>query len=176
MIPERGRLVCGLVMAALLCAAHGQERKIDLDEYYRFPLSLGTDFQQLSPFNDYSADFNATELAVSVRAPLASRAWLQPLARFGIRNWDYVNTEDPEDRWQHRHWFGQLGMAYAHRISRDFEVGASGALGLSDAIFPNLDKDPVTGDFSPRSNLYLLTTAAGKLSLNPSFRSRSAST
>jgi tetratricopeptide (TPR) repeat protein len=158
-----------LAVFALSFAAHAQERKPDLDEYYRFPASIGVDFQQLSPFNDYSTDFNATELAVSACAPLPFNPSLQPFVRLGVRNWDYVNNEDPGDRWEHRHWFGQLGLAYAHRVSREFEVGASGAAGLSEAIFPNLDKDPVTGEFSSRSNLYLLATAAGKLSLNPSF-------
>ncbi len=169
MVRGRFDVVRILAAVALSCAAHAQEARPDLDEYYRFPASVGIDFQQLSPFNDYSTDFNATELAVSARAPLPFSASLQPFARLGIRNWDYVNNEDPEDRWEHRHWFGQLGLAYAHRISREFEVGASAAAGLSEAIFPNLDKDPVTGEFSSRSNLYLLATAAGKLSLNPSF-------
>ena len=149
--------------------ARGQERKADLNEYYRFPFSLGVDFEQLSPFNDYAAEFNATELAINARYPLPARPSLQPLVRLGLMNWDYVNTSDPEDRWEHRHWFGQVGMGYTNRFSKDFEIGASGTIGLSEAIFPNLDKDPVTGEFSPRSNLYLLAAVSGKLSLNPSF-------
>ncbi len=164
----RWRFLCVLGVA-LSWAAYGQDGRPDLDEYYRFPLSVGLEFEQLTPFNDYSADFNATELAVSVCAPLRFNASLQPLVRLGIRNWDYLNNEDPDDRWQHRHWFGQLGVAYAHRVSREFEIGGTAAVGLSDAVFPYLDKDPVTGDFSPRSNLYLLATVAGKVSLNPSF-------
>ena len=120
----RLRPLCVLAVVVFAAAPRAQDSKADLDEYYRFPVSLGVEMEKLTPFNDYSADFNATEIAVSLRVPLRGNPSLQPLARLGVRNWDYVNTEDPDDRWQHRHWFGQLGAAYARRFSREFEIGA----------------------------------------------------
>jgi hypothetical protein len=160
-------LALALVASAGLVGA--QEGKGNLNDYYRFPVSVGVAFEQLTPFNEYATEFQATELSLCVRTPLQAQPWLQPLARVGMRNWDYVNPDDAEDRWQHTHWFGQVGVGYANRFSKDFEFGASALVGLSEAIFPNLDKDPLSGEMSPRSNLYLLATVAGKVSLNPSY-------
>ena len=40
-----------------------EETKIDLNDYYKYPLSIGLEYQSLSPFEDYGKDFNVYEMA-----------------------------------------------------------------------------------------------------------------
>ena len=73
-------LVCSFVATVPL---HGQDQ--DLNTYYRFPLSVGVEYQSYSPFAEYGASYNIFELSGSVRWPIPLVPVLQPLVKGGMR-------------------------------------------------------------------------------------------
>jgi tetratricopeptide (TPR) repeat protein len=141
----------------------------DLDSYYRSPFSIGAGFQTVTPFHDYASQFQATELFAGARYQLPNNPVWQPLLRAGLLTFDYINQEDPTDKWQHQHWYGIGGIGYATKFSKQFEVGFHVGGGMSVGVFPNLAEDPATGEREARSANYVVGEAGGKVTLNPSF-------
>ena len=47
--------LCLAVASPVLWA---QARSVDYNEYYRFPLSIGGEYQSLSPFAEYNKDYS----------------------------------------------------------------------------------------------------------------------
>jgi len=156
------RLLClGALLAAALAHAEGPE--VDFNQRYRFPLSLGVEYQSLSPFAAYGAQYNIFDLAATARWPLPKLPVLQPLARIGIMRFDSQDPAEPL-KWDHTHYYGGLGLVYAYRFAKNFEVGAEALGGLSEAVFPDLAPD---GEARGSANLF--AEAGARIALNPSF-------
>ncbi|UCF95869.1 MAG: tetratricopeptide repeat protein, partial [Spirochaetaceae bacterium] len=66
-------------------------------------------------------------------------------------------------RWDHTHWYGQLGLVIAHRFTKNFEIGAEVMAGASEAIFPDLSPEGPVGTEN------LLVETGARIALNPSY-------
>jgi tetratricopeptide (TPR) repeat protein len=139
-----------------------QDAEVNLNNYYKFPISVGLQYHSLTPLKSFNNDYNIFELSGEIRYPLRSMPVLQPFFRAGLIQFDSLDAAFPE-KWDHRHWFGTLGMAYVHRFVRNFEVGAELFAGASEAVFPQVV------DTGPVGSAFLLIGAGGKISLVPSY-------
>jgi len=154
-----------VLILIMLLGAHNsfaQSAEVDYNTYYQFPLSLGIEYQSLKPFGEYSADFIVYELSGMARYPLPSRPMFQPLVKVGMIKFDSLDSVDP-DKWDHTHFYGAAGLAYASRFSKNFEVALECSVGPSQSIFPSLDPA------EPRGALNLLGALGARISLNPSY-------
>jgi tetratricopeptide (TPR) repeat protein len=156
------KLAILLLLAVVAVSAPAQPADTDYNTYYQFPFSLGVEYQSLKPFGTYSTDYNVFELSAVARYPLPKRPRIQPLVQLGMIKFDSLDIADPE-RWDHNHWYGALGMAYASRFTKNFEVAADVSVGVSEAVFPNLDPS------EPRGALTLLGALGARISLDPSY-------
>lgn len=158
-------LTC-LLTAALTAAQAPSE--VNLNSYYRFPVSATVSYQQLSGLgNRELADFTISEIAGEVRIPLPGLPVVQPLLRGGVVNYAFAGDVDvARQDWSHRHVFLGPGVGYSSRISREFEVGAEGFAALTQSIFQDLE---MTTDDGPRGQLNLMGGVAARLALNPSY-------
>ena len=152
-----------LILTFTTVNAFSKETELDYNTYYRFPLSIGVEYQSLSPFGDYGGNFHIYEIAAYLRWPIPSIPVLQPTLRLGIMNFDSQDSVDPEE-WDHKHYYGALGILYSNRFSKNFEIGAEIFGGYSQAVFPNLiPEEEKTGS----SNI--LFELGGRICLNPSY-------
>lgn len=159
--------VAWLVMLAVPAQIPAQEStsekpSANLNEYYRFPVSVGVEYQSLTPFSSYNTDFNIIDLSGEVRYPIPSIPVLQPLVHAGVVRFDSLDPTFPE-KWDHLHWYGSLGLAYTNRFVKNFEFGGQAQAGFSEAIFPN------AVDTGTVSSANLLFAAGGKINLIPSY-------
>ena len=90
-------LLCLLVLSPTLRA---QERSVDYNEYYRFPLSIGIEYQSLSPFADYKKNYSIFEVATNVLIPIPTVPSLQPYLRLGMTSFDSLD-ETYSEKWDH---------------------------------------------------------------------------
>jgi len=142
---------------------YSQETEIDYNSYYRFPFSVGVEYQGLSPFADYGSSYNIYEIAAYLRWPIPRIPVLQPTLHLGIINFDNQDTINPKE-WDHRHYYLAAGILYSNRFSKSFEIGAEGSAGYSKAIFPDLFPDQ-----GPVASSSLIFELGGRVSLNPSY-------
>ena len=154
----------GICLATILIAValpvFSQNTSTDLNAYYRFPWSMGFEYQTLSPFGTYGKDFNVFGVEGSFRLPLPFLPRLQPTARVSYMQFDNrVN-----DAWSHQLYAGSLGLVYAERVSKNFELGAELLGGFAEAIYPQLD--PQSGSLGSPT---LVFEAGGRISLDPSY-------
>ena len=157
---------CSFVLLFIIlfpCNNIVSQETANFNEFYKFPVSIGADYIGLSPFNDYGFDVTLTELSGNVRVPLPSMPQLQPMLQIGVIQFTDLNRDDPE-KWDHTHYFGTLGALWSNRFSKTFELGGEAALGLTQAVFPNIDPDGVS-----RGSLNILGSAGLRASLNPSY-------
>src|SRR5512133_299030 len=99
-----------LVLLVFGTAAGLGAQRIDYDGIYRYPVSLGFEYQSLSPFIDYGFVPTAYyDLSFGVRVPLASLPPLQPFAKLGI-----ITLVPPmsDAQWSHRHFYLMPGVAW----------------------------------------------------------------
>jgi len=156
-----------IVLAALFCLSatpsFAQPEGADPNVYYRFPLSVGFEYQSLSPFAEYGSSFNIFELSGNVRVPIPGLPILQPMVKAGMLRFD---SQDPSQstEWDHTHWFGGIGLAFAHRLARNLEMGAEAAVSISQSYFENLL--PEAGTVG-QTNLIL--EAGAHIALDPSY-------
>jgi len=155
-------LVLILIILSGTHNSFAQSAEVDYNTYYQFPLSLGIEYQSLKPFSEYSTDFIVYELSGTARYPLPFNPKFQPLVQAGMIKFDSLDSVDPE-KWDHTHWYGAAGLAYANRFSKNFEVALECSVGLSQSIFPLLDPA------EPRGALNLLGALGARISLNPSY-------
>src|SRR4030042_3061158 len=155
-------LAAGLLLAGLSRPASAQEQKIDSNDRYRYPLSIGVEYQTLTPPPTYNGDYTIFEISADVRYPLPRWPVLQGFLRGGMLRLDSMAPVFPE-KWDHSHWFGAVGLGYSNRFVKNFELGAELAAGFSEAVFPNVVDTGAVG--SPN----LLFSAGGKISLDPPY-------
>ncbi|MBN2532640.1 MAG: hypothetical protein JXB88_07105 [Spirochaetales bacterium] len=133
----------------------------DLNQYYRFPLSFGIEYETLSPFNDYGAWYNVYEISVNVRYPLPFLPTLQPSIQGGIIQFD--NKQEEENKWDNYHIFGTAGLVFSRRFARYFELGGDLVFGMTQSYFPYLLEDATCGGKN------LIGQAGIRICLNPSY-------
>lgn len=154
----------------LLTAASGfsqaplqQSAAVDFNSYYRFPLSLGVEYQSLTPFGAFGKTFNTYGLAASARLPIPSIPSLQPSLDLGLLQFE-DRSPGNDGRWSHQYWYGSLGAAYAARFAKSFELAGELSAGFAEAVFPKLDSaGGLVG--SPT----LIFKAGGRIALDPSY-------
>jgi len=155
------------IFAALagLCLAAGSlaalDRDSSLDSYYRYPVSIGGQYQSLSPFGGFRSDFDLYDLAALVRYPLPGLPEVQPLFLGGVIQFA---PRGDDQSWEHKDLYALLGAAYSSRFSKTFELGADLSLGASLSLYPSLF--PETGTVG---NYNFLAQAGGRLALIPSY-------
>ena len=180
----RKKLAVGfLLLVFLTVTAVGQE---SLNSYYRYPVSIGAGYHPLSPIGDVLRRATVNDISGRVRVPLPFMPALQPFALGGLVTFDSDEADDPtilggvldadavmpdydeRDTWDHRNIFGGLGIGYAHRMTKEFEIGAEVYGGLSQSFY---QQRVVTaaGAWYPVGELGLIVGVNGKISLNPSF-------
>jgi len=178
------KLAIGFSILVLFAGtAVGQE---SLNTYYRYPVSLGVGYQPLSPIGDVLRRATVNDISGRVRIPLPFLPALQPFALGGLVTFDSDEPDDPtilggvldgeatmpdydvRDTWDHRNIFGGLGVGYAHRMTKEFELGVEAYAGLSQSYY---QQRVVTaaGAWYPVGELGLIVGVNGKISLNPSF-------
>ena len=141
---------------------YAAQSSVNYNEYYSFPLSIGIEYQNLSPFADYKKNYSIFEFATKILIPIQTVPSLQPYLRLGMMSFNSLDETYPE-KWDHFHLYGALGLGYAYRFAKDFEVGGEFHIGFSEAIFPSV----VDGDTLSNSNL--LFSLGTNISLHPTF-------
>lgn len=137
-------------------------RETGLDEYYRFPLSVGAQYRGLQALSGFATGFALRELGAELRAPLPFLPVLQPLLRAG--NTSYLEAgSSGGGKWDHDEWFASLGLGFSTRFSRNFELGLDAEGGLSQTYFQNLAPGGATG------SLGWLAGAGVRVGLIPSY-------
>jgi hypothetical protein len=143
---------------------------LDLNEYYKFPLSLAVAYQPITGIGNTSfLDFQINEIAAEVRYPIPGLPILQPLVRGGIIDFSFI--ADPGDSgldWTHRHFFGTAGLGLSHRFSQDFEIGFELFGGASQSVFSNLESEIYESSTS-HGQINIVAGGGASFSINPSF-------
>jgi tetratricopeptide (TPR) repeat protein len=143
-------------------SADGSSGAVDLNEYYKFPVAVGFEYQSLTPFSALNVPYSIFDLAGVVTVPIPGIPVLQPYARAGYVRFNSLDTQFP-GKWDQYQLYGVAGAAYARKISKNFEVGGDLNAGFAEAIFPNVMSS------GPVSSPYLLFGAGARLSLTPSY-------
>ncbi len=158
----RWRLLPLAAFAGAAAVLWPQAAAADYNDYYRFPASVGVEYQGLTPLQSYDADYNIFDVSAAVRRPLPRMTVLQPFVRGGVTKFD---SQDPlfPDKWDHLQWYGTLGMAYANRFARNFELGADIESGLGEDVFANAVDTGTVG------SLNLVVGAGARIGLDPSY-------
>ncbi len=165
-----GRQNVLLALLFFLCDAtlgHCQQPPVDLNRYYQFPFSVGVEYQSLTPLVTYpiGSPYTLFDLALSLRWPIPVLPVLQPTLRAGIMRFDSQSQSEPPLKWDHTDVYGQLGLGYAHRFAKYFEIGAELLAGMSESLYYDL----IPEASPPLGNLNLLSEAGARISLNPSY-------
>jgi tetratricopeptide (TPR) repeat protein len=152
-----------MVLSAAICAAEAgaQATGAGLDEFYRYPLSIGARYQTLTPFGDYRSDFDVYRLSALLRWPLPRHPRVQPLLEGGM---DQYSASTSASQWSHKDLFGLLGLGWSSRFSKTFELGLDVALGASLSVY-----DALVPDAGTVSNPNFLALGEGRFALIPSF-------
>jgi hypothetical protein len=152
----------GFVLTSAL--ADAQQSQLDYNAYYSFPLSIGVEYQSLSPFSLFEgAPYTAFDLSANVRWPIPALPILQPTLKGGLMQFDSQSLADAL-RWDHSYWYAETGASYANRFSKGFEIGAEILGGVAYSVFPNL-----VPEVGPVGALNFLFEAGATLALNPSY-------
>ncbi|TFG82083.1 MAG: tetratricopeptide repeat protein [Spirochaetales bacterium] len=164
--PARNRILrSSLLCAALACTtfpAVGQTGADNLDEYYRFPFSVGAGYRSLQGLSGFASVFTISEVGAELRAPLPFAPTLQPLLAAGTVSWLEAGSTGT-GQFDHNEWFASLGLAFSTRFTRNFELGVEGSGGLTQAYYQNLSPGSAVGD------LGVIADAAIRIGLIPSY-------
>lgn len=117
----------------------------------------------LSPFADYASGYNISDISANLRWPIFPNPVFQPTLQLGMIVFDNQDLAEPL-KWDHTHWYGLVGAAYAHRFDKNFEIGAEVMAGYSQAVFPDL-----IPEIGPVGTSNLLFQAGARISLDPSY-------
>ncbi len=152
-----------LLTLFILAPVFPQQKSLDFNDLYKYNLSLGFEYQTLTPFTDYGTDFNMYyDLSANLKIPITSIPIIYPFIKAGIIQ--FITPErDNMGKWQHTHWYGSLGMGYSNRFSKSFELGVEISGGISEAVFPKLDPEQARG------TLNLIASTGLRIALNPSY-------
>ena len=157
---------CSIVSAILFTVllpnrAFAQSPIEDLNNHYRFPVSLGFQYQAVKPMSQSGAGYDAYDISANLRFPLPSKPTLQPGIQGGIVQ---VASSSADDQWNHQSLYGLMGIGYVNRISKDFELGGDLQFGASLSMFSRLVPDE--GSLASPN---LLGQITGKIGITPSY-------
>ena len=114
---------------------------IDFNEKYKFPFSLGINYQTYFPIgrDTYALgeEYLFNDFSVTAKMPIPTLPVLQPLAQLGI-----VLVEDDNrigEQRNHTQFYVNLGVMYSHKFSKLLEVGGGGSIGTTLAYFPDIN-------------------------------------
>ena len=161
--------VCVFIFITFLCfyltpaLSFSQEKKLNLNTYYRYLLSVGIEYQIFSPFAEYGSNYNIFEVSANVRWPIPPVPVLQPMVKGGMIRFDNQDQAEPT-LWDHTHAFGGIGLVVAHRFAKTFEISGEAAVSFSQSFFPNLL--PEAGVLGEKN---LIFEAGAHIDLNPSY-------
>jgi hypothetical protein len=151
-----------IILAATSGWSQAADTSVDLNQYYRFPVSVGVEYQGLSALSALNVPYTIYDIAGTVTVPIPSLPVLQPFLRAGYTRFESLDTAFP-GKWSHYHLYGLLGLGYDTRFAKNFAVGASAGVGVSEAVFPSAVDTGAVG------TQYLLLELGGKVSLTPSY-------
>jgi hypothetical protein len=140
----------------------GAQDKTNLNRYYRFPLSVGVEYQGYTPFGQYGSQYNIFELGGVIRWPIPPLPLLQPIVKAGMISFDSQDQEEPY-KWDHFHWFAGGGLVVSYRFAKNFEIGGEIAASFTQSVFENLSPDGPVGAQN------IIAEAGLRLGLNPSY-------
>lgn len=179
-------LVPHLLLFALMVAGPLPAQD-SLNSYYAYPFSIGVGYLPMQPVGEVDQRATVNEFYGRVRLPVPALPFVQPSIGLGAATVDSdVATPpavfpggvmspgaelpefDPRDTWDHRRFFATLGLGFAHRMSREFELGVDLLGGVSHSFFERRVATP-DGSWYPVGELGLLAGASGKITLNPSY-------
>lgn len=121
-----------------------QQGSGDLNEMYRFPLSVGVDYLGLQALSGFSSDFAIRSLGSELRIPIPFYPVLQ--ARVSVSQTSVTqNGSTGNGFWDHSVWEGTAGFLFSTRFSKNFELGAGVSGGAGQTYFANLDPAGVVG-------------------------------
>jgi len=154
------------ILTSLFLAArlYSQEPALNYNTHYRFPVSIGVEYQNLSPFAEYGSTFNIYEVSGEIRIPIPPVPVLQPTLKFGLMAFDSRNPSEP-DKWDNNQYFGTIGLLYSDRFSKNFEIGAELLGGYAHAVFAKLIPELKKPVGIPN----LLFEAGAHINLDPSY-------
>jgi tetratricopeptide (TPR) repeat protein len=153
-------LVLAVLAAALAAGAYAQDTNADLNEYYRFPFSVGAGYRDLQALSGFGSGFSVREFGAEFRVPLSFAPTLQPFVRGGTTSWLEAGSAG-DGQFDHDEAWAALGVSFSSRFSRNFELGIEAAGGVNQTSFPNLSPGSVVG--SPG----LLAEAGGRIGFVP---------
>jgi len=157
------RLGIGMIAIGLFSQSWAQNTSINYNSYYAFPVSVGFEYETLSPFATYGSEFNVFQLSGNVRIPLPRQPLFQPTIQAGLIQFDSLDTINPL-KWDHTYWVGAAGITAATRFEKNFELAGDLLAGYALGVFPNLL--PESGTVSSAS---LYGQAGARITLNPSY-------
>lgn len=159
---RRAACIIFAIAAIARGAAQSAPPAVDLNEYYKYPVSIGFEYQGISSFTALNVPYSIFDFAGIVTVPVPGLPVLQPFVRAGYVRFNSLDTQFP-GKWDQDQFYGVLGLGYVQKIAKNFEVGADASAGFAEALFPS-----VAGS-GPLSSPYLLFGAGVKLSLTPSY-------
>ncbi len=148
----------------LVCSnTYSLDQDINLNDYYKFPLSIGVGYQSLTPLTAFETGgpYTAYEASLNLRVPIPGAPMFQPALKGGILSFNSNSTDNPK-QWDHNCYFGALGLVFTNRFTKNFEIGAEFYGGYSYANFSEL------GDEVLYSNR-IMGEAGINISLIPSY-------
>ena len=156
-------VLLGLFLLLTATPSFSQDASQNLNTYYQFPLSVGIEYQNYSPFAEYGSTYNIFELSGNVRWPIPPLPILQPMVKGGMIRFDSQDLDAPV-LWDHTHWFGGLGLVASHRFAKNFEIGGEIAVSFSQSYFKNLI--PESGTVGEKN---IIIEGGLHIALNPSY-------
>ncbi len=152
-----------ILVFAVALAVSAQGTTLDLNEYYRFPLSLGIQYKVVTPLSDYRADYDLFDLSAAFRLPLAAFAEFQPTVEGGILQFEARDSVD--SRWNHRDVYALAGAVYSSRLGKNYELGGQVLAGASFSDFSKFM--PESGVSYSQTNL--IAELGAKVQIIPAF-------
>lgn len=153
-------LVFALLSAGLVLGAYAQDTTGDLNEYYRFPFSVGAGYRDLQALSGLGSGFSVREFGAEFRVPLSFAPILQPFVRGGTASWLEAGSAG-NGQFDHDEAWAALGLSFSSRFSRNFELGIEAAGGVNQTAFPNLSPGSLVG------SLGVLAEASGRIGFVP---------
>lgn len=156
-------LIILLLLAAGTFLSAQVTEDVNFNEKYKFPFSLGVSYQTFFFLGREVSDgeFQFNDISLIGKLPIPKLPVLQPQFQLGgILVEDRNNSESP---YNHTQIYGLLGTGYSHKISKQIEIGADLAVGVSYALFPDISPDAT-------STAWLFNAQAGaSVALNLSY-------
>ncbi len=149
------------ILVIISVAPLSAEDTLDLNRYYRFPVSFGAGYDSLTPLVDYPVRYTLYGFSGTVRVPIPAFPILQPTLSVGSIMFATRDTPD-EKQWENRLVYGAGGITAAHRFAKAFEISGEALVGAGRSVFPNLPEGP-----AGMTNVVLQTGA--RITVNPAF-------